>query len=86
MATGAGVTMTTVDPRTIPLTPEQQKLLDEIKAWHFDALITAKQNYDDDVLEIHRRHNDAILSLLTETIGMNADQLAAWRVRLVNKK
>ena len=74
------------DPRTIPLTPEHQKLLDEIKAWHMDALITAKQNYDNDVFEIHRRHNDAMQSLLTETIGMSADQLAAWRVQLVNKK
>ncbi len=67
-------------PTPIPtLTPEQEKILLDIRRDHMEALIAAKRDYDDKLQAIHARQYDEMTALVEETSGMTPDEFAAWR-------
>ena len=67
------------DPRTIPLTPEQQEMMDAINCDYMDDLIAAKRRYDDEVDAMRVIHAEQLQAWFLETATMTPEQLAAWR-------
>ena len=75
----SGVMFSADDPRSIPLTSEEQEMMDAINRDYMDDLIMAQRRYEDEQQAIKRDFEEKLQALFLETATMSPTEFAAWR-------
>ena len=67
------------DPRTIPLTPAQEKMIYEIRSEYLDEKVAIEREYLQRKRDLYEQLDKEIAAFVQETAGMDTDQLIQWR-------